>query len=651
MTSNSPDSVSENPKKHSLVALLTLFAGLTAIYLLYLPGMSASVMFDTQANLANLASATGEGAKTFIFGGHGGPLGRPLALATFALQAESWPHDPAALRTVNIVIHVVNGFLVAWLALLLARIQGLESRIAVWAGVLAGLLWASSPLLASTNLFIIQRMTSLSLLFVLAGILAHLHLRSLVGTKPVLGYVLISLSLGVFTVLAVAAKENGALLPAIILVLEFLLLKNPDHDNRRRFAAWKAVFLALPLGLILLFLLSQVNYGPSTMAIRDFNAWERFLTQCVILWEYLFHAFLPAMHRLGPFHDHYPVYRSIFELPVMLAMLGWAIVITGAVLLRRKLPLFAFAVAWYLVAHLLESTVLSLELYFEHRNYLPLVGPVIAASIMLFKLPQPPRRLLIFGAVLYLMLTSFVLARTATLWGNPMLAADFWHQHNPESSRATLYLTSQFMEYGDVYGAIEVLMLLDEIEGEAGFLLLQETLIRCHFDFENWYEDLVTEFEARLDRTRFSYSLVGYLGTMAEALNQVECENYSEDDLMEIAQLMINTDHIIASQYASYSLHAFKGSVYFSRGEFETAANHFFKSLQNRIHPQYLFLLTVSHLESGSYAAGCDHLEQLREYAPKRIYLRRLWLEHIDIYQMDIAEKAGVQSCEEVRSR
>jgi hypothetical protein len=37
----------------------------------------------------------------------------------------------------------------------------------------------------------------------------------------------------------------------------------------------------------------------------------------------------------------------------------------------KKYPLISFGILFFLLNHLIESTILPLELFFEHRNYLP----------------------------------------------------------------------------------------------------------------------------------------------------------------------------------------------------------------------------------------------------------------------------------------
>ena len=53
--------------------------------------------------------------------------------------------------------------------------------------------------------------------------------------------------------------------------------------------------------------------------------------------------------------------------------------------MRRRYPLLLLALLFFLVGHSMESTVIPLEMVYEHRNYLPgmLVCLAMAAAIVL----------------------------------------------------------------------------------------------------------------------------------------------------------------------------------------------------------------------------------------------------------------------------
>ena len=57
-----------------------------------------------------------------------------------------------------------------------------------------------------------------------------------------------------------------------------------------------------------------------------------------------------------------------------------ALLVAAAFALRHRLPMFSLGLFWFLGAHLLTSSVLPLELVFEHRNYFALLGVLLAIA-------------------------------------------------------------------------------------------------------------------------------------------------------------------------------------------------------------------------------------------------------------------------------
>src|SRR5690606_27240932 len=112
------------------------------------------------------------------------------------------------------------------------------------------------------------------------------------------------------------------------------------------------------------------------------------------------------------------------------------------------LPMLSFAVGWYLVGHSIESTTVPLELYFEHRNYIPIIGPVLA---VVFAADCEARKVWLIRPALfaYIVMLGIVLLSLTSLWGRPLLAAQMWSLYNPESARAVQYLSEQYARAGN----------------------------------------------------------------------------------------------------------------------------------------------------------------------------------------------------------
>lgn len=169
------------------------------------------------------------------------------------------------------------------------------------------------------------------------------------------------------------------------------------------------------------------------------------ITEVVILWEYLFRSFLPLTPTaFGPFHDYYGI-RALDGV-VYVAFFSWFLVLAVGFYFRKSAPLLLFSLSWFLVGHLVESTTVLLELYFEHRNYVALWGGCLFLGWVGLLLYRRLGRLAIFAAMAYLCLLWLVTFSITLLWGNQSLAAETWAAKHPGSARAALHAV--FIELG-----------------------------------------------------------------------------------------------------------------------------------------------------------------------------------------------------------
>ena len=95
-------------------------------------------------------------------------------------------------------------------------------------------------------------------------------------------------------------------------------------------------------------------------------------------------------------------------------------------------------ILWFFAGHLLESTVLPLELYFEHRNYLPMVGFIFSAAYFVVHHAGRVRKFVLVGLAAFICLEVFVSYSAAAVWGNRALIANVWAQEHPASLRAQM---------------------------------------------------------------------------------------------------------------------------------------------------------------------------------------------------------------------
>ena len=264
-----------------------LFLALVAgAYALYRNAFGAALQFDDTPNLKGLLSITDlRSLLDFVFAGEAGPLGRPLSLLSFALQAPSWPADPADFQYVNVLLHLLNGALVALLAYRVTRLfpESIASP-GMLAVVLAGL-WVIHPLLVSTSLMIVQRMTLLSATAMLSALLLFVEGRTRLPERTGSAMVIMTMAIGGGTLLSALAKENGILLPLYAWVLDGTLLSAAGLPRPRTFRVWKRLMLVAPAVALVGYVIWSWSGIVGSYQSRPFNLSERIATEAVVLWE------------------------------------------------------------------------------------------------------------------------------------------------------------------------------------------------------------------------------------------------------------------------------------------------------------------------------------------------------------------------------
>jgi tetratricopeptide (TPR) repeat protein len=102
---------------------------------------------------------------------------------------------------------------------------------------------------------------------------------------------------------------------------------------------------------------------------------------------------------------------------------------------RKRAPALSAGLLFFFTGHALESSTLPLELYFEHRNYVPallLFWPLSRAVIY----ANRSRTIRSAIAASLLALLAITTCQRATIWGHQEQLAELWASLNPSSSRA-----------------------------------------------------------------------------------------------------------------------------------------------------------------------------------------------------------------------
>ena len=471
-------------------SLLFLFLLLTCALLLvwaYAPGLHGGFLFDDFANLPALG-ATGpvDHWPTFwryITSGEADPTGRPLTLLSFLLDARDWPADPYPFKRTNLILHLLNGVLLYALLARLGRLLDCDERRCQLAALLGTALWLLHPLLVSTTLYVVQREAMLPATCAMAGLLLWLHGRQqLVAGRIKTGLSWSVLGLGGFTVLGVLAKANGALLPLYALLIEIIVLAPSQPmtagNARRAHRAVMLVFGVIPgtaLGLYLLYTAAHDIVLGGLAGGRPWSIGQRLLTEPRVLLDYLKLLWLPRPLSSGLFNDQYTASTSWLHpattLPALLAVFA---LIAAAWHWRQRHPALALAVLFYFAGQLLESTSIPLELYFEHRNYVPALLMFWPLGLWL----ADPRTLRLPKYALMLLLPLALAGMTharAEVWGNVQTQALVWARVNPDSPRAqanAAQIEMQTGHPGDAARRLETLLASRPDQAQLAFNLI-----------------------------------------------------------------------------------------------------------------------------------------------------------------------------------
>jgi len=328
----------------------------------------------TRNTMVQMQSLDAEAVVSALYASPGREdLNRPIAFLTFALNWY-WGHDDAAgYRIVNIAIHILTAFFLFLTVLRLFQTPNIKEKnrnTIYFVALLASVLWVVHPIQIQAVTYIVQRMASMAALFYILGVFFFLKARM----APTTMYRLIFFGLcGFVFLLGVGTKPNAILLPVSLILTELIFFQDLSQKSTRKKIAAVLVCVVAIVGMAGFFLFMDGSLARifERYESRTFTLVERILTQPRVIFFYLSQIFYPIADRFSITHD-FTVSTSLFSpwttLPAI--MFIGAIIVAGLLRIRKN-PLLAFAILFFFGNHVIESTVIPLEMVFEHRNYLP----------------------------------------------------------------------------------------------------------------------------------------------------------------------------------------------------------------------------------------------------------------------------------------
>lgn len=342
---------------------------------------------------------------------------RSISYITFYLNRLIGEPFELNVRLTNILIHFINSFLIYMLALITLRLKlskdeiassrsfgirndmrgaFLEQRYKFFAAATCAFIFALHPININAVAYIVQRMASLATLFVLLSLISYIYAS--LSEKKTKKWIFYSLS-AVSLIFGIFSKENAVMGIPLILLYDYVFL---SKLNTRLFLRKTLPAASISTALLIIVSIS-LNFHKTIFELLGifFNlnqpfahrgwistdvSWtplQHILTEFRVVSRYVFLIFVPLPKFLVFDWWGYPVSKSLSTPPTtLLSMIFISGIISLSIIKRKKYPFLFFGILWYFIAISLESFIaVGSDLYFEHRNYLPMAGFTIGLVI------------------------------------------------------------------------------------------------------------------------------------------------------------------------------------------------------------------------------------------------------------------------------
>ncbi|MBT8364901.1 MAG: tetratricopeptide repeat protein, partial [Deltaproteobacteria bacterium] len=402
--------------------------------------------------------------KNLVWAGFQSPsTNRPLANISFALNYYFHGYNLVGFHLVNILIHIASGIFLYFLikaTLITPTLQTRYGRFG-WIPFFATFIWMVHPLQTQSVAYLVQRMNSMAAMFYVLSLLLYVRFR--LASGPRLKWSLI-VGCVVSGLLAFGSKEIAVTLPLFIILYEWYFFQglNPQWAKRH--------FIGLG-GILLLFIIISLAYlgeNPLTRILaaynfRDFTLFQRLLTESRVVVFYISLLFWPQPERLNLDHDFVISYSLTNPMTTLVSITAITLLISTAILIARREPLLSFGILWFFGNLVIESSVIGLELVFEHRNYLPSMFAILALVSLVFRYLRytwlPTVSLCIVG----ILFTAWTFERNR-VWADEITLYQDCAEKSPQKARPHNNLGAALSRRGSLPEAIDQFQLALKIK-------------------------------------------------------------------------------------------------------------------------------------------------------------------------------------------
>ena len=524
--------------------------------------------------------------------------------------------DPFGYHLVNVLVHVINGFLVYFLAFNVferlysssrqqfAPIAGSRSKanpkrrtsrtrratenkkraasqsLIPLMSLFAALIFVSHPIQTQAVTYTVQRYTSIAAMLYLASVLLYIRARALysggkgTGSAPkAITYFTLSFLCGM---LAFLSKENTASLPGVIILSEYLLFDKTWQGWKKKIVWFGSVFLLLGIFFMYVsgFFRGDLEFGSLLEDVSGLmketgtvGRWSYLCTQFNVIAIYIRLLFIPIGQNLDYM---YPFKTGFFDGYTPAAFLFLIAIIGLGIWNVKKRPVISFGIFWFFITLSVESSIIPIsDALFEHRLYLPMFGFVLVVSYLVFDLLSERRSWVVatsISIIIYLGVTTYVRNK---VWQDPITLWTDVVSKNPKNHRGHNNLGFALNDQGRLDLAVK--HLLESLRIKPGFALAH-TNLGAVFLRQGRVEEAVDHLSAALLITPFSVQVHNNLGAALARKGEFE-------------EAIRHFYKALRIKPASAEAHNGLGNAYASQGRFKEAVKHWSKALE--INPHY----------------------------------------------------------------
>lgn len=292
---------------------------------------------------------------------------RPLQELSNMADYRIWGQNPAGYHLTNILLHAIVAVMV--FIFLIALMGGILP-----AGI-AAMLYAIHPIHTEAVAYIAGRSDPLSAIFMLGSLVAFIGFVKEKAKTAKEGELLFMFSLALF-VLALLSKEISVIMPVLVFLYLFLIVKDADEEVYRKvrhrwipYAAITAVYAALRVTIL------NFSAGAPDSAIGGIALPLRLLTFFKTIWVYLGLIIFPTglhMERTTS-----PVMSALdptaFYALIIIAGVFWAVKIS-----YKRNKLVTFAILWFFANLIPVTNIVPINSFVaEHWVYMASIGPFL----------------------------------------------------------------------------------------------------------------------------------------------------------------------------------------------------------------------------------------------------------------------------------